>query len=71
MRADDGQIGHGTELRLVVDAQAFVLGQVLPKQPAGVLAGATLPGAGRITKVLHYPALAVRSVWGVISLHWS
>lgn len=53
-RAVVEQIGNGIELLLAVHRQVCALGQELADQPVGVLAGATLPGAVRVTEVHHH-----------------
>jgi hypothetical protein len=44
-------IGNGVELLLAVAREIGALGQVLAHQPVGVLVGATLPRAVRVTEV--------------------
>lgn len=44
-------VSDGIELGLSVDGQIGALGEVLPQQAVGVLAGAALPGAVRIAEV--------------------
>lgn len=69
-------VGDGIQVRLGVHRQVSALGQILAQQSVGVLAGATLPGAVRITEVhshtgaggefgmaRHLPALVVVMLW--------
>ena len=44
-------VGNSIELFLTIDAQVRSLGQVLAQQAVGVLSGAALPWAVRITEV--------------------
>ncbi len=53
-RAGVEQVGNGIELLLAVRGQVRALGQVLADQSVGVLAGAALPGAVRVTEVHHH-----------------
>ncbi len=53
-RAGVEQVGNGIELLLAVHGQVRALGQVLADQSVGVLAGAPLPRAVRITEVHHH-----------------
>ncbi len=51
-------VGDGVQFSLGVHGQIGALGQVLPQQPVGVLAGAALPGAVGVAEV-HLDARAV------------
>ena len=53
-RAVVEQVGNRIELLLAVHRQVCALGQELTDQPVGVLAGATLPRAVRVTEVHHH-----------------
>ena len=53
-RAGVEQVGNGIELLLAVHGQVRALGQVLADQSVGVLAGAPLPRAVRVTEVNGY-----------------
>ena len=53
-RAGVEQVGNGIELLLAVHGQVRALGQVLADQSVGVLAGAPLPRAVRVTEVHHH-----------------
>ena len=64
-------VGDGVEFLLGVHRQIGALGQVLPQQPVGVLAGAALPGAVGSQKYTFTPVLAVSSRCRAISLPWS
>src|SRR6202051_5409291 len=44
-------VGDGIEFVLTVDREVSTLGQILPQQPVGVLAGTALPWTVRIAEV--------------------
>src|SRR6202049_4745744 len=50
-RSAVGAVGDGIEFVLTVNREVSTLGQILPQQPVGVLAGTALPWTVRIAEV--------------------
>ncbi len=60
-------VGDGVEVGLVEHAEVGALGEVLPKQPVGVLVGAALPRAAWLAEVDRIPVSAVTAWCSAIS----